>query len=96
VVGGVPIAAEAAGHRALGRAIAGCGVDVAGILRTGAGDGSFAVEHADPRGTHSTRIRVGAGRAAPGTPALFTVASEQLVRTCVAGAPATVGAQPSS
>ena len=90
----------------LGQGIASCVVHVAEILRTGARDGAFIVEDPDYMAnvlwtqilgaTHLARIRVGVRQAAPGIPELFTVAPEQLERTCVASALATVGAQPSS
>ena len=67
----------------------------------GAQDGSFTVEDPDYMAnvlwtqvlgaTHLARIRVGVRQAAPGIPELFTVAPEQIARTCVASALATVG-----
>jgi AcrR family transcriptional regulator len=91
----------------LGQGIAGCVVYVSDILREGAADGTFAVEDPDYMAnvlwtqilgvTHLARIRVGVRQAAPGIPELFTVAPDQIARTCVAGALATVGvARPSS
>jgi hypothetical protein len=90
----------------LGQGIASCVVHVADILRAGARDGTFTVEDPDYMAnvlwtqilgaTHLARIRVGVRQAAPGIPELFTVAPDQLVRTCVASALATVGARPSS
>jgi AcrR family transcriptional regulator len=90
----------------LGQGIASCVVHVAEILRTGARDGTFAVDDPDYMAnvlwtqilgaTHLARIRVGVRQAAPGIPELFTVAPERLVETCVASVLATVGAQPSS
>jgi AcrR family transcriptional regulator len=89
----------------LGQSIAGCVVHVSEILREGARDGAFSVEDPDYMAnvlwtqilgaTHLARIRVGVRQAAPGIPELFTVQSDQLARTCVASALATVGAQPS-
>jgi AcrR family transcriptional regulator len=87
----------------LGSGIASCVVHVSEILRSGARQGAFTVEDPDYMlwtqilgATHLARIRVGVRQAAPGIPELFTVAPEQIVRTCVASALATVGAQPSS
>jgi hypothetical protein len=89
----------------LGQSIAGCVVHVSEILREGARDGAFSVEDPDYMAnvlwtqilgaTHLARIRVGVRQAAPGIPELFTVQPDQLARTCVASALATVGAQPS-
>jgi hypothetical protein len=42
---------------------------------------------------HLARIRVGVRELAPGVPALFTVPSDQVVRSCVDAAMATVGAR---
>jgi AcrR family transcriptional regulator len=85
----------------LGQGIASCVVHVSEILRVGAEDGSFIVEDPDYTAnvlwtqilgaTHLARIRVGVRQAAPGIPELFTVAPEQVARTCVASALATVG-----
>jgi AcrR family transcriptional regulator len=90
----------------LGQGIASCVVHVSEILRAGARDGTFTVEDPDYMAnvlwtqilgaTHLARIRVGVRQAAPGIPELFSVDNDQLVRTCVASALATVGAQPSS
>jgi len=92
--------------RRLGEGIASCVVHVSEILRKGARDGAFSVEDPDYMAnvlwtqilgaTHLARIRVGVRQAAPGIPELFTVQPEQLARTCVASALATVGAQPPS
>src|SRR3954464_13481162 len=86
----------------LGQGIAGCVVHVTEILRAGAADGSFVVDDPDYMAnvlwtqvlgaTHLARIRVGVRQAAPGIPELFAVAPEQLARTCVESALATVGA----
>ena len=88
----------------LGQGIATCVVHVSEILRAGARDGIFAVEDPDYMAnvlwtqilgaTHLARIRVGVRQAAPGIPELFTVAPEQLVRTCVASALATTDVSP--
>src|SRR3954451_5129192 len=85
----------------LGRGIAGCVGHVSEILRAGAEQGVFAVEDPDYMAnvlwtqvlgaTHLARIRVGVRQAAPGIPELFTVTPEQLARTCVDSALATVG-----
>jgi len=87
----------------LGQGIASCVAHVAEILRAGAQDGTFTVEDPDYMAnvlwtqilgaTHLARIRVGIRQAASGFPELFTVAPEQLERTCVASALATVGAR---
>ena len=86
--------------RRLGEGIASCVVHVSEILRKGARDGAFSVEDPDYMAnvlwtqilgaTHLARIRVGVRQAAPGIPQLFTVQPEQLARTCVASALATV------
>jgi AcrR family transcriptional regulator len=86
----------------LGQGIASCVVHVAEILRAGARDGTFTVEDPDFMAnvlwtqilgaTHLARIRVGVRQVAPGVPDLFSVRSEQLARTCVDSALATVGA----
>src|SRR3954452_8015800 len=85
----------------LGQGIASCVVHVTEILRAGAADGSFVVDDPDYLAnvlwtqmlgaTHLARIRVGVRQAAPGIPELFAVAPEQLARTCVDSALATVG-----
>ena len=90
----------------LGQSIASCVVHVAEILREGARDGTFSVEDPDYMAnvlwtqilgaTHLARIRVCVRQVAPGIPELFTVQPDQLARTCVASALATVGAQPPS
>jgi AcrR family transcriptional regulator len=92
--------------RRLGEGIASCVVHVAEILRAGAREGVFIVEDPDYMAnvlwtqilgaTHLARIRVGVRQVAPGTPELFTVEPDQLARTCVASALATVGTQPPS
>jgi AcrR family transcriptional regulator len=90
----------------LGQSIASCVVHVSEILREGARDGTFAVEDPDYMAnvlwtqilgaTHLARIRVGVRQAAPGIPELFGVEPDQVVRTCVESALATVRAQPAS
>ena len=87
----------------LGQSIASCVAHVSAILRAGAQDGTFTVEDPDYMAnvlwtqilgaTHLARIRVGVRQAAPGIPALFTVAPERLARTCVQSALVTVGAR---
>jgi AcrR family transcriptional regulator len=86
----------------LGQGMAGCIEHVAAILRAGAADGTFTIEDPDYMAnvlwtqilgaTHLARIRVGVRQVAPGIPGLFTVPPEQLARTCVASALATVRA----
>ena len=86
----------------LGQGIASCVVHVSEILRAGSADGSFVVDDPDYMANvlwtqmlgaaHLARIRVGVRASAPGIPELFTVAPEQLARTCVDSALATVGA----
>ena len=86
----------------LGQGIARCSEYIAETLRAGAEAGAFDVNDADYManvlwtqilGTmHLARIRVGVRELAPGVPGLFRVAPDELVRTCVASARATVGA----
>jgi AcrR family transcriptional regulator len=88
----------------LGQGIAGCVAHVSAVLRAGMADGSFTTV-TDPDYTanvlwtqilgaaHLARIRVGIKEAAPGIPELFRISPEDLQRTCVAGALATVGAR---
>src|SRR4051794_16652520 len=85
----------------LGQGIAACVVHVSDILRAGTAEGTFAVEDPDYVAnvlwtqilgtTHLARIRVGIKQAAPGIPELFTIDADQVARTCVAAALATVG-----
>jgi AcrR family transcriptional regulator len=87
----------------LGRSMARCLDQLAAVLRAGDEAGVFAV--ADPDYTanvlwtqclgamHLARIGVGVRQAAPGVPALFPLAPEQVVRSCVDSALATVGAR---
>ena len=80
----------------LGQGMAGCLVHLAAALRAGAEVGVFAVEDPDYTANvlwtqglglmHLARIRVGVRSLAPGIPALFPVAPEQIVRTCVESA----------
>jgi AcrR family transcriptional regulator len=88
----------------LGQGIASCVGHVARLLEEGRDSGVFAIEDPDyvanvlwtqTLGTmHLARIRVGVRQAAPGIPALFTIAPEQVVETCVRSALATAGAAP--
>ena len=84
----------------LGQGMARCLDHIAAILRAGAEAGAFIVEDPDYMANvlwtqglgvmHLARIRVGVRSLAPGIPALFPVAPEQIVRTCVASALANV------
>jgi AcrR family transcriptional regulator len=86
----------------LGQGMAACIEHVARVLRDGAGAGDFAV--GDPEYAanvlwtqvlgvmHLARIQVGLRQAAPGIPALFPVAPERVVASCVDLALASVGA----
>lgn len=86
----------------LGQGIAACVHHVSQLLAEGRDAGVFAVEDPDytanvlwtqTLGTmHLARIRVGIKQAAPGIPALFAIAPEQVVETCVASALQAVGA----
>jgi AcrR family transcriptional regulator len=88
----------------LGQGIAGCVSHVSRLLEEGRDSGVFAIEDPDyvanvlwtqTLGTmHLARIRVGVKQAAPGIPALFTIAPEQVVETCVHSALAAAGAAP--
>jgi AcrR family transcriptional regulator len=85
---------------ALGQGMARCLAQVSDVLRAGTEAGTFAV--ADPDfmanvlwtqtlgAMHLARIQVGVRQRAPGVPALFSVAPERIVATCVASAMATV------
>jgi AcrR family transcriptional regulator len=87
----------------LGQGMAKCVDPVAAVLRDGRDAGVFEIEDPDYManvlwtqmlGTmHLARIRVGVRQLAPGIPALFAVDPEQVVRTCVDSAMATVGAR---
>jgi AcrR family transcriptional regulator len=84
----------------LGQGMARCLDHIAGILRAGTEAGAFAVEDADYTANvlwtqglgvmHLARIRVGVRSLAPGVPALFAVAPERIVRTCIESALANV------
>jgi hypothetical protein len=91
---------------ALGNAMAGCIGRLADVLRAGAEKGDFKI--ADPDyianllwtqmlgAMHLARIGVGMREPEPGVPELFRVTAEEVVRSCVASAMATVGAKGSS
>lgn len=84
----------------LGQGMARCIDHLVRVLREGASTGDFAVE--DPEymanilwtqvlgAMHLARIRVGLRQIAPGIPGLFAVAPEDVARTCVESALATV------
>ena len=88
----------------LGQGIARCVAHVSDILREGARDGTFEVDDPDYIAnvlwaqiigtTHLARINVGIRQAGPGVPELFRVEADQIARTCVASALATVGVPP--
>jgi AcrR family transcriptional regulator len=85
----------------LGQGIATCVAHVSRLLEEGSAAGAFAV--ADPDYTanvlwtqtlgtmHLARIRVGIREAAPGIPALFAIAPERVVESCVQAALAAAG-----
>jgi AcrR family transcriptional regulator len=85
----------------LGQGIASCVAHVTGVLEAGAADGSFVVPDPDYMAnvlwtqilgiTHLARIRVGVRQAAPGIPELFKIEPDDVARTCVSSALATVG-----
>jgi AcrR family transcriptional regulator len=87
----------------LGQGMARCLGVVADVLRAGAEAGVFVVEDADYMANllwtqglgamHLARIGVGVRQLAPGIPGLFSVDSDQVVRSCVATALANVGAR---
>lgn len=84
----------------LGQGMASCLEQSAAILRDGTQAGVFTVEDPDYTANvlwtqglglmHLARIGVGVRSVAPGIPGLFTVAHEQIVRTCVQSALANV------
>src|SRR3954451_14311466 len=86
----------------LGQGMARCLEHIAAILRAGTAAGAFAVEDPDYTANvlwtqglgvmHLARIRVGVRSVAPGIPALFAVAPERIVRTCIDSALANVRA----
>jgi AcrR family transcriptional regulator len=87
----------------LGQAMARCLGVVADVLRAGAESGDFEVADPDYMANllwtqglgamHLARIGVGVRSLAPGVPGLFTVESDEVVRSCVATALANVRAQ---
>jgi AcrR family transcriptional regulator len=86
----------------LGQGMASCIGPLAEVLRAGVESGAFEIDDPDYTANvlwtqtlgamHLARIRVGMRRLAPGVPDLFKVTPEQVVRSCVASAMATVGA----
>ncbi len=88
----------------LGQGMIRCIDQLAQILRDGAEDGVFTVE--DPGylanvlwtqmlgAMHLARLGIGLRHLAPGVPGVFRVAADDVVRTSVASAMATVGATP--
>jgi AcrR family transcriptional regulator len=86
----------------LGQGMASCIGPLAEVLRAGVDSGAFEIDDPDYTANllwtqtlgamHLARIRVGMRRLAPSVPDLFTVTPEQVVRSCVASAMATVGA----
>jgi AcrR family transcriptional regulator len=87
----------------LGQGMAACLDQVASVLRDGAAIGDFDIADADYTANvlwtqalgamHLVRIGVGVRQAAPGIPELFRVEAEEMVRTCVASALASVGSR---
>ena len=87
----------------LGQSMARCLDQLAQVLRAGHEAGIFTVEDPDYTANvlwtqslgamHLARIQVGVRQVAPGIPALFPLAPEQVVRSCVDSALATVGAR---
>jgi AcrR family transcriptional regulator len=86
----------------LGQGMIRCIDQLAQILRDGRDDGTFAVEDPDYLANvlwtqmlgamHLARLGIGLRNLAPGMPGVFTVAADDVVRTSVASAMATVGA----
>ena len=86
----------------LGQGMASCTGQLADVLRAGAESGDFEISDPDYTANllwtqtlgamHLARIGVGVRRLGPGVPGLFTVKPEQIVRSCVESALATVGA----
>jgi AcrR family transcriptional regulator len=86
----------------LGQGMAACLEHSAAALRAGTEAGVWSVEDPDYTANvlwtqglglmHLARIGVGVRSLAPGIPALFSVAPEQIVRTCIDSALANVGA----
>ena len=88
----------------LGEAMASCIGRLAAILRDGAQRGDFTIADPDYMANllwtqmlgamHLARIGVGMREPAPGAPELFRISADEVVRSCVASALATVGARP--
>jgi AcrR family transcriptional regulator len=88
---------------ALGSAMAGCIGRLADVLRAGAEQGDFTIADPDYMANllwtqmlgamHLARIGVGMREPQPGAPELFRVTPDEVVRSCVASAMATVGAR---
>lgn len=86
----------------LGEGIASCVDPLVRALRAGVASGAFTIADPDYMANvlwtqvlgvmHLARIRVGMRRSPAGAPELFVVSPDQVVRTCVASALATVGA----
>lgn len=86
----------------LGQGMASCIGQLADVLRAGAEAGVFEIDDPDYTANvlwtqtlgamHLARICVGLRRLGPGVPDLFAVSAEQVVRSCVDSALATVGA----
>jgi AcrR family transcriptional regulator len=84
----------------LGQSMARCLDHLAGVLRRGSEDGTFAVDDPDYMANflwtqmlgamHLVRIRVGVRSAGPEVPDLFKISAEQVVASCVASATALV------
>ena len=76
--------------------------ELAGVLRRGVDTGAFELDNPDYTANllwtqtlgamHLARIRVGVRQLSPGIPELFSVAPDEVVRSCVESAMATVGA----
>ncbi len=86
----------------LGQGMAACIGELAGVLRRGVDTGAFELDNPDYTANllwtqtlgamHLARIRVGVRQLSPGIPELFSVAPDEVVRSCVESAMATVGA----
>ena len=84
--------------------MAGCLGVLADVLRAGNESGAFNVDDPDYTANllwtqmlgamHLARIGVGVRRLGPGVPGLFEVKSDDVVRSCVATALASVSAEP--
>ena len=88
----------------LGQGMAACIGELADVLRRGVDTGAFALDDPDYTANllwtqtlgamHLARIGVGVRELSPGIPELFSVAPDEVVRSCVASAIATARAQP--